>query len=90
MKAYNKKGVLTFYGVVRDIIDLDYTSFRHTVFYYNWVDVDEKNAYKVKPTSKLVMVNLSKLMSRGVQKNRKIDPNQIEITGFLGFSARFS
>ena len=65
MKAYNKKGVLTtYYGVIRDIIDLNYTNFGHTVFYCNWVDVDEKNACKVDPTSKLVMVNLSKFMSK--------------------------
>lgn len=65
MKAYNHKGVLTtFYGVIQDIIDLDCTTFRHIVFYYDWVDVDEKNACKVDPISKLVMVNLSKFMSK--------------------------
>ena len=65
MKAFNKKGVLTtFYGVIRQILDLNYIEFTHTVFYCDWVDVDDKNACKVDPTSKLVMVNLSKLTSK--------------------------
>ena len=65
MKAFNKKGVLTpYYGIIREIFDLTYTNATHTVFYCDWVDVDEKNAFKVDSTSKLVMVNLNKLMGR--------------------------
>ena len=71
MKAYNKKGVLTtYYRVIRDIIDLNYTTFGHMVFYSNWVDMDEKNACKVDPASKLVIVNLSKLMSKNAIQDK--------------------
>ena len=54
----------TFYGVIRKILYLNYIEFTHTVFDCDWVDVDDKNACKVEPTSKLVMVNLSKLVSK--------------------------
>ena len=65
MKAITKKGVLTtYYRVIRQILGLNYNNFTHAVFYCDWVDVDEKNAFKVYPTSNLVMVNLSKIMSK--------------------------
>eukprot|EP00268_Persea_americana_P013386 TRINITY_DN15864_c0_g2_i1.p1 TRINITY_DN15864_c0_g2~~TRINITY_DN15864_c0_g2_i1.p1 ORF type:complete len:111 (+),score=6.46 TRINITY_DN15864_c0_g2_i1:755-1087(+) len=32
----------TYYGVVKQIIDLVYTDFRQTVFYYEWVRVEDR------------------------------------------------
>lgn len=60
-KDKNLKEVMTtYYGVVRDIIELDYVTFRQTVFYYDSVKLENKtNGCKVDPFWNLVMVNLS-------------------------------
>lgn len=52
------------YGVIEEIIELDYTTFHHVVFYCNWVRVEDKtNGCKLCPDSNLVMVNLNRLKS---------------------------
>ncbi|XP_058067491.1 uncharacterized protein LOC131216904 isoform X1 [Magnolia sinica] len=57
-----KEDEATYYGVVKQIIELDYTVFRQTVFYYDWVRVEDKtNGCIVDPESNLIMVNMEKL-----------------------------
>lgn len=52
------------YGVIKQIIELDYTIFKEVVFYCNWVRVEDKtNGCKHCPKSNLVMVNFDKLKS---------------------------
>lgn len=52
------------YGVIKQIIELDYTIFKEVVFYCDWVRVEEKtNGCKNCPDSNLVMVNFDKLKS---------------------------
>ena len=52
------------YGVIRQIIELDYTEFKEVVFYCDWVRVEDKtNCCKQCPDSNLVMVNLDKFKS---------------------------
>ncbi|XP_024178346.1 uncharacterized protein LOC112184315 [Rosa chinensis] len=48
----------TFYGVVKDIWELDYHSFRVPVFYYDWVDIDK--SIKIDDLG-YTLVNLNKL-----------------------------
>jgi hypothetical protein len=54
---------MTYYGVIRNIFELDYISFKEVVFYCEWVRVEDKNACKVDPVTNLIMVDLSKLKS---------------------------
>lgn len=54
---------MTYYGVIRNIFELDYISFKEVVFYCDWVRVEDKNACKVDPGTNLIMVDLSKLKS---------------------------
>ena len=52
------------YGVIRQIIELDYTIFKEVVFYCNWVRVEDKaNGCKHCTDSNLVMVNFEKFKS---------------------------
>ena len=52
------------YGVIKQIMELDYTIFKEVVFYCDWVKVEDKtNGCKLCPNSNLVMVNLDKLKS---------------------------
>ena len=52
------------YGIIKQIIEVDYTDFQEVVFYYDWVRVEDKiNGCKLCPDSSLVMVNLNKLKS---------------------------
>ncbi|KAF6173857.1 hypothetical protein GIB67_039808 [Kingdonia uniflora] len=49
----------THYGVVREIIELDYYDFKQTVFYCDWVQIEEKiNGFKIDPETNLTFVNL--------------------------------
>jgi hypothetical protein len=60
-----KNTVLTYYGIIQQILELDYLDFTETVFYCDWVKVeDTTNACKVDPDSKLIMVDLSKLKTK--------------------------
>lgn len=60
-----KDKLVKWYGVIRDILVLDYIDFKETVFYCDWVKVeDKKNAYKVDPIWNHEMVNLSKLKDK--------------------------
>jgi len=44
---------------------LDYTDFKQTVFYYDWVKFEDKvNGSKIDPISNLIMVNLGKLKNK--------------------------
>ena len=53
-----------YYGVIRQIIELDYTLFKEVVFYCDWVRVQDKiNGCKHCPDSNLVMVNFDKFKS---------------------------
>lgn len=61
---------MTYYGVVRQIIELNYIDFEETVFYCDWVRVEDKsNGCKVDPTSSVIKVNLSKLKSRNTLRD---------------------
>jgi len=52
------------YGVIKQIIELDYTIFKEVVFYCDWVRVEDKtNGCKHCSDSNLVMVNFEKLKS---------------------------
>lgn len=55
---------MTYYGVIRKIIKLNYMEFEEQFFYCDWVKVEDKtNGCKVDPNSKLIKVNLSKMKS---------------------------
>ena len=54
---------MTYYGVIRNIFELDYIIFKEVVFYCDWVRVEDKNACKVDVVTNLIMVDLSKLKS---------------------------
>ncbi|KAL5712054.1 hypothetical protein ACHQM5_014261 [Ranunculus cassubicifolius] len=63
MKAYNSHGVLTtYYGVINGIFYLNYHANTIAVFYCDWESSEDKTAFKVDPLSKLVMVNLKKVL----------------------------
>ncbi|XP_026396156.1 uncharacterized protein LOC113290785 [Papaver somniferum] len=49
------------YGVIRQILELNYGTFKETVFYYNWVKVE--NGAKICQDSDFPLVNLSRLKS---------------------------
>ena len=60
-----KEAETTYYGVIQQILELDYTDFKQTVFYYDWVKVENKvNGCKIDPISNLIMVNLEKLKNK--------------------------
>jgi len=57
-----KEEETTYYGVVNQIIKLDYTDFYHTVLYCDWFRVEERpGCFKVDPITNLIMVNHTKL-----------------------------
>jgi len=59
-----KEACTMWYGVIRQIIELDYTIFKEVVFYCDWVRVEDKaNGCKHCPDSNLVMVNFEKFKS---------------------------
>ncbi|KAF6159565.1 hypothetical protein GIB67_032336 [Kingdonia uniflora] len=52
----------TYYGVVKEILELDYFDFQQTVFYYDWVRIEDKvNSCVTNPETNLIYVNLEKL-----------------------------
>ncbi|KAF9601077.1 hypothetical protein IFM89_016050 [Coptis chinensis] len=54
---------VTYYGVVKRILELDYVEFKQTMFYYDWVRIDDKiNSCTVDPDTNLVFVNLGRFM----------------------------
>lgn len=63
-KDKNLKQVLTtYYGVIKDILILNYTDLDIPVFYCDWVRVEDQNACKIDPVTNLIMVNFTKLKS---------------------------
>ncbi|KAF6173917.1 hypothetical protein GIB67_039868, partial [Kingdonia uniflora] len=72
-----------YYGVVKEIIELDYYDFPQTVFYCDWVQVKDKvNGCTFDVEANLTFVNLEKL-KRNSKRGRKINPffwpNTIEV-----------
>ena len=60
-----KEAETTYYGVIQQIIELDYIDFKQTVFYCDWVKVEDKiNGCKIDPVSSLITVNLGKLKNK--------------------------
>ncbi|KAF6161864.1 hypothetical protein GIB67_002574 [Kingdonia uniflora] len=52
----------TYYGVVKEILELDYFNFQQTVFYCDWVRIKDKvNGCVIDPETNLIYVNLEKL-----------------------------
>ena len=61
------------YGVIKQIIELDYTIFKEVVFYCDWVRVEDKiNGCKHCTDSNLVMVNFDKLKSSGSELDEPV------------------
>lgn len=60
-----KEAETVYYGVIQQIIELDYIDFKQTVFYCDWVKVEDKiNGCKIDPFSNLITVNLEKLKTK--------------------------
>ena len=60
-----KEAETTYYGVIQQIIELDYIDFKQTVFYCDWVKVEDKiNGCKIDHVSSLITVNLGKLKNK--------------------------
>lgn len=55
---------ITYYGIIRQILVLDYVTEKVTTFYCDWVKVEDKAACMVDPDTNLVMVNLNKMKSK--------------------------
>ncbi|KAF6173487.1 hypothetical protein GIB67_027182 [Kingdonia uniflora] len=52
----------TYYGVVKEILELNYFDFQQTVFYCDWVRIEDKvNGCVIDPETNLIYVNLEKL-----------------------------
>lgn len=52
----------TWYGIIKDIIEVDYYDSQHVVFYCDWINIaDKTNGCKICTDSHLLMVNLKKL-----------------------------
>lgn len=52
----------TWYGIIKEIIEVDYYDFQHVVFYCDWVNIaDKTNGCKICTDSHLLMVNLNRL-----------------------------
>ena len=60
---------MTYYGIIREIWVLDYTSFNETVFYCHWVRVEDKAACMIDPDTHMVKVDLTKLKSKNLINN---------------------
>lgn len=59
-----KESEITYYGVIKEIINLNYLDFEETIFYSDWVRVEEKtNGFQVDATSSVIKINLSKMKS---------------------------
>ncbi|XP_026459565.1 uncharacterized protein LOC113360250 [Papaver somniferum] len=55
---------ITYYGVIKEIIVLNYMEFEETGFCCDWVSAGDKNACKVDAVSKVIKVNLSKMKNK--------------------------
>jgi len=55
---------MTYYGIIRQIMVLNYIDFKENVFYCDWVKVEDKSACMFDPDTNMVMVNLTKLKSK--------------------------
>lgn len=55
---------ITYYGVIEQILVLDYSSFKEVVFYCDWVKVEDKSAHKIDPATNLILVDLTKMKSK--------------------------
>ncbi|XP_026420666.1 uncharacterized protein LOC113316735 [Papaver somniferum] len=71
MKAFTRlkaksaeEAEITYYGVIKEIIVLNYMEFEETVFCCDWVSVGDKNVCKVDAVSKVIKVNLSKMKNK--------------------------
>ncbi|KAF9588114.1 hypothetical protein IFM89_007590 [Coptis chinensis] len=54
---------VTYYGVVKRILELDYVEFKKIVFYCDWVRIEDKtNGCIVDPDTNLVFVNIGRFM----------------------------
>lgn len=52
----------TWYGVNKEIMEVDYYNYQHVVFYYDWVNVGDKtNGCKVCSNANVLVVNLKRL-----------------------------
>ncbi|CAH9084005.1 unnamed protein product [Cuscuta epithymum] len=52
---------VTYYGIVKEILELNYYDFRQTVFYCDWVRIEDKvNGCVVDPESNLIFVNFAR------------------------------
>ncbi|KAF6167368.1 hypothetical protein GIB67_020674 [Kingdonia uniflora] len=66
---------VTYYGIVKSILELDYKTFKKTVFCCDWVCIEEKSGCLVDSETNLIYVNLGKL-----QKNSKEDDEPFILT----------
>ena len=57
-----------YYGVIKQILELDYHDFKQVVFYCDWVRIEDKHGCYVDPATNLIYVNLRRL-----QRNSKED-----------------
>ncbi|KAF9600856.1 hypothetical protein IFM89_013452 [Coptis chinensis] len=54
---------VSYYGVVKRILELDYVVFKQIVFYCDWVHIEDKtNGCIVDPDTNLIFVNLGRFM----------------------------
>lgn len=64
-----KEDEVTYYGILKQILELDYYDFKQTVFYCDWVRIEDKvNGCVVDPLSNLIFVNFGRF-----QKNTSED-----------------
>lgn len=56
----------SYYGVIKQILELDYHDFKQVVFYCDWVRIEDKHGCYVDPATNLIYVNLRRL-----QRNSK-------------------
>lgn len=60
-----KEGKMRYYGIIRDILEVDYIDFKETVFYCDWVKVeDSKNGCRLDSNWNQIMVNFNKLKNK--------------------------
>ena len=51
----------TYYGIIKQILELDYYDFKHVVFYCDWVRTEDAHGCRVDPETNLIYVNLRRL-----------------------------
>ena len=50
-----------YYGVIKQILELDYHNFKQVVFYCDWVRIEDKHGCYVDPATNLICINLRRL-----------------------------